>query len=144
MDQGNLHERLERPDEVVGSSDRMFGIVFTVFFALVALFLAWVEKWTGASIFAALSGLFLLVAMVRASLLAPLNRLWTKFGLLLHKVINPIVMAMMFFVVIAPIGMAMRLFGWDALKRRLDPAAESYWIDRDPPGPAREGMTDQF
>ena len=84
------------------------------------------------------------IGLFRPSLLAPLNRLWTRFSILLSRVTNPIVMGLMYFVVLTPTGLLMRLFGKDLLQRRFDPEATTYWIERDPPGPAPESMEDQF
>jgi hypothetical protein len=84
------------------------------------------------------------IAMVRPALLAPLNRLWTKFGLLLHKITSPVIMGFLFFVVIAPFGLVMRCLGKDLLHLRFDPAAASYWIERVPPGPPPETIKNQF
>jgi hypothetical protein len=90
------------------------------------------------------SGAFLLVALVMPSMLGPLNRLWLKLGLLLHKVASPIALAIVFFGVITPMGGVMRLLRKDPLKLRSDPRARSYWVPREPPGPARETFKDQF
>ena len=68
--------------------------------------------------------------------LRPLNRLWLKFGLLLHKVVNPIVMALVFFGTVLPTGLIMRVLGKDLLRLKRQPDANSYWIERRPPGPA--------
>ena len=76
-------------------------------------------------------------------MLHPLNRLWMRFGLLLHKVINPIVMGLLFYGTILPTGLVMRLRGKDLLRLKREPGAESYWIARTP-GPAPETMRDQF
>ncbi len=78
------------------------------------------------------------------SLLAPLNRVWTKFGLLLHKVVSPIVLGVMFYLVITPTGLLMRLFGKDPLRLKFDGTAKSYWIPREPPGPKPDSIKDQF
>ena len=83
-------------------------------------------------------------ALVRPAWLSPLNRLWIKLGLILFKIINPLVMAMMFFVVITPIGLLLRICKKDVLRRRIDRDASSYWILREPPGPAPETMKNQF
>ena len=68
--------------------------------------------------------------------LRPLNRLWLRFGLLLAAVVSPIVLALLFYLTIAPIGFMMRLAGKDPMRSRRDPNATSYWIRREPPGPA--------
>jgi hypothetical protein len=91
-----------------------------------------------------LAAAFLLVALVYPRLLGPLNRLWLKVGLLLYKVMNPIVLGLLFFVTIMPIGLVMRAMGKDFLRLRLDSGAKSYWIDRTPPGPPPQSMRNQF
>ena len=137
------HERLGRDDTPAGGSDRGFGIVFAVVFAVIGLFpLLGGGPPRGWSL--AVAGAFLVVALVRAHWLAPLNRAWTRFGLLLQRIVNPLVMAVIYFAVVTPTGLAMRALGKDPLRLRYDPNAESYWIHRDPPGPERESMTNQF
>ena len=76
--------------------------------------------------------------------LAPLNRLWTRFGILLAKIVNPVVMAGVFFIAVTPIGLLMRLAGKDLLRLRYDSTAETYWIMRTPPGPPPDTMKNQF
>ena len=84
------------------------------------------------------------MALLYPAALKPLNRLWLKFGLLLHKVVNPIMMAFVFFGTVLPTGLIMRVLGKDPLRLKRQPEADSYWIDRQPPGPAPESMKDQF
>lgn len=137
------HEAFDREEPVKGSSDRGFGIVFTVVFAVIGL---WPlihgngpRLWSLAVAFALLA-----VSLARPALLAPLNRLWMRFGLLLHRIVNPAVMGMLFYLVLTPFGCAMRLLGKDPLRRRFDPSAGSYWIPRSPPGPLPDTMKNQF
>jgi hypothetical protein len=141
--QPGLHESYDREEEVKGSSDRGFGFVFAGFFAIVAL-VRWWKEHGGAGWFLAAAGLMLLISLVRPSLLAPFNRVWTKLALLLSKVMNPVIMAILFFLVVAPIGLLMRLFGKRPLALGFDPAAKSYWIERKPPGPLPGSMKNQF
>ena len=137
------HERLSREETPAGGSDRGFGIVFSAVFAAVGLFpLLGGGPPRGWSL--AVAGTFLAVAFLKAHWLAPLNRGWTRFGLLLHRIVNPLVMAVIYFGVVTPTGLVMRALGKDPLSLRYDPDAESYWIHRDPPGPERESMTKQF
>jgi hypothetical protein len=138
-----MHETYKERGPTKTSSDRGFGIVFTVVFALIAGFQLYAGRIEWAMGLGAVAAVFLAVALVRPTLLAPLNRLWTRFGLLLHRIVNPLVMGVMFFGVITPFGLAMRLFGWDALSRKRKPEAASYWIEREP-GPAPETMRHQF
>jgi hypothetical protein len=88
--------------------------------------------------------LFLAAALLRPSILHPLNLLWLKFGLLLHRIVNPVVMALLFYGTVLPTGIVMRLMGRDLLRLKLMPDADSYWIVRTPPGPAAETLKDQF
>lgn len=126
-----------------GSSDRAFGLVFATVFLLVALypllFGAGIRWWA-----AVVAAVFGACAVAVPRLLAPLNRAWTRFGLVLHKIVSPVVLGIMFFGVILPTGLLMRLLGKDPLRLAFDPAAPSYWITRQPPGPAPESFPDQF
>ena len=138
-----LHEDIRREHEVVGSSDRSFGLTFAGFFAILAGLSWWRAGerwpyWLGAA------AAFALVALVVPKLLAPFNKAWTKLGLLLFKVVNPVVMFLLFATTIVPFGLIRRALGKDSLRLRFDPDAPSYWIPREPPGPAPESMKNQF
>jgi hypothetical protein len=137
------HEVFSRDEEVVAGSDRSFGIMMAVALGALTLLNAWhrgrLWPWTGG-----LAVLFLMVALVRPSVLNPLNRIWLKFGLLLHRVVNPIVMALLFYGTVLPTGLVMRMMGRDLLRLKRQPGADSYWIVRQPPGPSPETMKDQF
>lgn len=129
--------------DVKMGSERAFGFVFAGFFALLSG-LAW---WSASSYllyWLAASASFLIVALVAPRLLGPLNRLWFKFGLLLNAIVSPVIMGMLFFLTITPIGWLMRLFGARPLNLKFDPAAETYWIRRDPPGPPPASLKNQF
>lgn len=125
-------------------SDRSFGFTFAVVFGLLAAWQAWVGHARISLVFAVLGSLFLLVTLTRPGLLRGLNRAWMKFGEMLHRIVSPIVLGAMYFVVLTPFAVVMRLFGRDALQRRLDPNARTYWIDRTPPGPAPDSLPHQF
>jgi hypothetical protein len=127
---------------VVGSN-RTFGVVFAVVFAVIALWplLAGHAPRLWASVLAAA---FLGVALFVPTLLAPLNRAWFHLGLALHRVINPVVMAVIYYGTVVPIGLILRARGKDPLRLKRDPEATTYWIARDPPGPPRGSMTKQF
>jgi hypothetical protein len=138
------HENLTREEKVEGSSDRAFGITFAVVFGIIA---AWpVIWWRAAPIWWALgvAGVFLAVGLVAPTVLGPLNKLWLRFGLLLHHIITPIVMGLIFFVAVTPTGLILRAMGKDMLRLKPDPAAKSYWIHRTPPGPAPGSIRNQF
>ncbi len=117
-------------------SDRSFGWTFTGFFTLVALFF---QPWL-----LALAAATALVTMIRSHWLAPFNRLWMKFGMLLHHVVSPLVLGLIYFGVFTPVALVMRAFGRDAMCRRFEPAQPSYWVRRDPPGPADNSFRDMF
>jgi hypothetical protein len=138
-----LHESFEREEENLGSTDRGFGQVFAGFFALVAALKWWFDNalWPWWLVGAAI---FLVLAYAAPKALAPLNRLWTKLALLLYRIVNPLTMGFLFFLVMTPMGVAMRAFGKDFLRRRRDPHAGSYWIAREPHGPAPDSMKNQF
>ena len=74
----------------------------------------------------------------------PFNRLWFRFGLFLNKVVNSLVMGLLFYFTVTPIGLVMRALGKDPLRLRFDRGARSYWIKRQPPGPEPETMRRQF
>jgi len=139
-----MHEHTPRhASPIQSSSDRSFGLVFAAVFLIIALYPLLHAQ--GARVWAiAVSGVFLLLALLLPHVLAPANRLWTKFGLLLHHIVSPIALGILFFLVVTPTGLLMRLFGKDPLRLRFDPAADSYWIKRDPPGPAADSLKNQF
>lgn len=144
------HETLNHDQEIEGSSDRAFGLVFTAFFSIVG-FYPWVRAWishTGEPRFrvwaVALAGSFFVMALARPRVLNPLNRLWTKFGLLLQNLTNPIIMGAIFYLLITPIALFFRLTKRDPLKRKFEPESQTYWIARDPAAAAQESMKNQF
>src|SRR4051812_47342931 len=127
------HELSRRAAEAETSSDRSFGLVFAGFFALLAGYNAWHHRglWP---LWLAIAAIFLVLALVRPHVLAPLNRMWTRLGLVLGMIVSPVVLGLMYFLVVTPIGMLMRRLGKDPLRLRGDPGAPSYWIVREPPG----------
>ena len=137
------HEAFKREEKVEGSSNRSFGVVFAVVFALIAFLPLFhggaVRLWS-----LGVAAVFAVLAFAAPNILAPLNRLWTRLGLLLHTVVNPIVLGIMFYLVITPMGLVMRFLGKDPLRLKRDPEASSYWIERVPPGPEPESLGEQF
>jgi hypothetical protein len=137
------HEDLTREQDVEGSSDRSFGVVFAVVFLVIAGWPLWhgeALRWWAAGV----AAVFALTAMVRPALLAGLNRQWMKLGVLLGKVVSPIALGLLFYGVITPLGVVLRLAGKDPLRLKFDRGADSYWIRREPPGPPPDSMTNQF
>jgi hypothetical protein len=143
MGRDSLHEDLHRRQEGRGSSDRSFGIVFGIFFVLVGLSPLRSHhsvRWWAFP----LAGLFLATAFLKPGWLRPLNRIWTKLGILMGRVVSPVITALLFYLVVTPTGLLFRLFGKDPLRLAFEPGAKSYWIERKPPGPLPETMTNQF
>ena len=124
-------------------SDRAFGLVFTILFLVIG---AWPLMRDGhPRLWAfAIAALFLLAALLVPTVLAPLNRLWMAFGLLLGRIISPIMLLLVYVVAVVPTGLIMRLRGKDPLNRGFDRAAPSYWVHRNPPGKPDETMGRQF
>jgi Saxitoxin biosynthesis operon protein SxtJ len=139
----NFPERLERGDSFQSTSDRMFGLVFAVFWSVVAL--APLRKGDPIRVWAMiLAAAFLVPALVRPTILGLLNQQWLRFGRLLQKLTNPIVMAFLFFFTITPAGFIIRLLNRDALRLGWDRESATYWISRTPAGLPPESMKDQF
>lgn len=142
----NSHEDFSREDDVQVGSERSFGFVFAAVFAIIAVakavfgtgMLAWIYFWVAGS------AAFLIIALTIPRILRPLNIVWFKFGLLLNSIVSPIVMGLLFFVTVTPIGLLMRLFGKRPLNLKFEPEAESYWIHRTPPGPEAGSFKNQF
>jgi predicted membrane metal-binding protein len=136
------HEDLARTTEVQGPSDRSFGITFAVVFVIIGL---WpllgdgtIRDWA-----LIVAGIFLVAALARPRILAPLNAIWLRFGLLLHRVVSPVVLGLVYWVTVVPTGLIMRALGKRPLQLEFDPDTDSYWLERDPPGPPA-GMENQF
>ena len=125
------------------SPDRAFGLLFFTVFVIIAIFplltAGAIHLW--ALIFA---GIFLLLALLLPRVLAPAYKLWMKFGELLHRIVSPLSLGIVFYFTVMPTGLLLRLFGKDPLRQRLDPKAKSYWITRVPPGPDADSFNNQF
>lgn len=129
--------------KTVAGSDRSFGLVFAGFFAIVALLPLLhggpVRLWA-----LAVAAVFMAAAFFAPRLLHPLNRVWFALGMLLHHVVNPVVMAVMFYGAILPMALLLRALGKDLLRLKREPQAASYWIPREPPAPEPGSMSKQF
>ena len=111
------------------SSDKSFGIVFSIFFVIISLW----PIFTGGNIriWAMVIALtFLIISFLKPRLLNKLNKIWSKFGILLGNLISPIVMGLIFFVIVTPMGIFMRLIGKDLLNKKINKSIKSYWIKR--------------
>jgi Saxitoxin biosynthesis operon protein SxtJ len=135
------HEFRHQGAPVDGSSDRAFGFVVAGFFVILAAQNAW-RSGKAWPFYLVIAVPLLVIAMWHPEWLTSLNRMWTKLGLLLSKVVNPVVMGAVFYLVITPVAVFMRLRGRDLLSRRRDRTAHSYWILRDQSVP--QSMKNQF
>ena len=138
-----MHEDFSRGQVVKTSSNRAFGWVFVVVFLVIGLWpfvFGGALRWWGLIASAAVA----VVTLVAPALLTIPNNLWQRFGMLLHRIVSPVVLAVMFFGVVTPMGLLMRVFAKQSVRQRRDAAAESYWIKRDPPGPKPDSMPRQF
>jgi len=131
-------------DEViVGPSDRNFGFTMAAVFMLIGA-LGVYKGSSHALIWLGVAAAFAGLTLWRPQALTPANRLWLKLGLLMYRVVNPVIMAVLFFGAILPIGLVMRLFGKDFLRLRCDRSLATYWLPRSDPRSPSESMRQQF
>ena len=115
--------------KIIISSNRSFGLVFFVVFLIVALWPLKYEEdirlWS-----LVLSIIFFILGILNSKLLTPLNKLWFKLGMFLGSIVSPIVMGIVYFIVVTPIGIFMLLLGKDLLKTSKAKNTSTYWIKR--------------
>ena len=120
-------------------SNRSFGIVFFIVFLLISIYPLInnesIRIWS-----LVVSLIFLVLGIINSNLLLPLNKLWFKFGIFLGKIISPIIMGIIFFLVVTPIGLIMKLLGKDVLNLKYNDY-RSYWIEKNGP---KSKMKNQF
>ena len=120
-------------------SNKSFGIVFFVVFLIIALYPLLNSKdiriWS-----LVISGIFLFLGLINSRLLTPLNKLWFKLGILLGKIVSPIIMGIIFFLVVTPIGFIMKFLGKDLINLKYN-NNKSYWIEKTGP---KSKMKNQF
>ena len=127
-------------------SERSFGLLFGAVFALLAAYGWFFNGWSLAVVLSivAIAVAFVLLGFVAPKVLRPLNWLWFQLGLLLGKIVSPIVLGAIFFLLLTPVSLVTRLFGRDELRLKRKASQTSYWLDRAPPGPAPESFKNQF
>lgn len=136
-------ESFQRAHDVEGSSNRSFGLVFTVVFLLIGLWPLIHRaplRWWALGIAAAIA----LVTVAWPNVLTTPNRWWTRLGMLMGRIVSPITLGIMFFLVFTPMGWLFRAMGKDPLKLKRQPAATTHWVTRTPPGPKPESLNNQF
>ena len=121
------------------SSNKSFGIVFFIVFLIIALYPMIkdgdIRLWS-----LILSLIFLILGLINSIILTPLNRLWFKFGIFLGKIVSPIILGIIFFLVVTPTGLLLRLLGKDVINLKYN-NNNSYWIKKTGP---KSKMKDQF
>jgi len=126
-------------DEIKISSNRSFGIVFFIFFLIVSLYPILnkdsLRVWS-----LIISLAFLILALTNSKILTPLNKIWFKIGIILGKIVSPFIMGIIFFLVVTPTGLIMKLFGKDLLNLKYN-SKNSYWIKKVGP---KSKMKNQF
>lgn len=125
-------------------SERSFGLMFGIIFAGVGLY-GLFKGWSSAAVSAFIGPCLILaaVSIFVPRILAPFNRAWFHLGQLLGKIVSPIVLGIIFFGLITPVALICRMFGRDELKINHR-SVSSFWIERDPPGPAANSFKLQF
>ena len=126
-------------DNIKSSSNRSFGIVFFVVFLFIAIYPlnynGEIRLWS-----IIISLIFLILGLLKSKILTPLNTLWFKFGIFLGKIVSPIIMGLIFFLVVTPIGILMRILGKDLLNLKYN-LNKSYWVEKSGP---KSKMKNQF
>ena len=130
---------LNSKNKIKLGSNRSFGIVFFIVFFIIALY-PLINKEDLRIWSLIVSIIFLILGLLNSKILSPLNKIWFKFGLFLGRIISPLIMGMIFFFVVTPIGYLMRLFGKDLLNLRYN-NNKTYWIEKKGP---KSKMKNQF
>lgn len=125
-------------------SERRFGTLFSFVFLCITSY-GFVKDWSKPllGLTFIICAIFMILALSKPQFLAPLNHAWFQIGLMLGKIVSPIVLGLIFFILISPIAWAVRFFGRDELRLMKRPV-NSYWIDRNPKGPEADSFKNQF
>ena len=126
-------------DDIKLGSNRSFGIVFSIVFLLIAIYP--LINSDGLRVWSLIIAIiFLVLGLINSKILTPLNKLWFKFGILLGRIVSPVIMGVIFFLVVTPIGLIMRIIGKDLLNLKFN-KDKSYWIEKTGP---KSKMKNQF
>ena len=126
-------------DDIKLGSNRSFGIVFSIVFLLIAIYP--LINSDGLRVWSLIIAIiFLVLGLINSKILTPLNKLWFKFGILLGRIVSPIIMGIIFFLVVTPIALIMRIIGKDLLNLKFN-KEKSYWIEKNGP---KSKMKNQF
>ena len=136
------HESFTHSPEYIQSSNTNFGYTFAGVFGFLAVLPMLTKGLPPKPLLLALAAVFMLITLHRPGWLAPLNKLWFKFSVVLGKIMVPLTMIPIWLITILPIGLVFKLVGSDPLRLRFDASAKSYWLPRT--AASRTAMTDQF
>lgn len=141
-----MHTEHQEHHEIESSSDRSFGLTIGGILLLIEAYRLWSSGAldTLGIVLLVIALPLLVFGLVYPKVLAPLNKAWTKLGLIMFKVVNPIIMFAVYVLTIVPIGLIMKMVGKDPLHVKLDKSAKSYWVERNPSGPSPDSMKNQF
>ncbi len=137
------HEPVAEGEHIGPGSERSFAAVMAGALIILSVLNWWHNGRAWPSLLS-IAALFVVAGLWRPAALKPLNRLWFKFGLLLHAIVSPITMGLIFYGAVVPTAMMMRLFGKSTLQLKFEPERHTYWVARQPPGPTPDTMKDQF
>lgn len=138
----STHEDIRRSTEIRRPSDLSFGVTFSIFFIAVGI----LRSVNGGleTVWFAVAAAFLALALLRPILLRPLNTIWFVIGRSLNRVVTPLLMGLVFFVVVTPIGVIARLLKKNPLSLQIDRSCDTYWLDRGQLRPTNTSMRNQF
>lgn len=137
------HEVIHSADDIAPGSDRSFGLI--VGGILVAIAVYQYFKGAGWFLYVGAPGLVLmLMALALPRALRPLNIAWTRLGILLGRIVTPVVMFLVYIIAVVPVGILLKLTGKDLLRLKKGSHSTSFWVERQPPGPPPESLKDQF
>ena len=126
-------------DDIKLGSNRSFGLVFSIVFLLIAIYP--LINSDGLRVWSLIIAIiFLVLGLINSKILTPLNKLWFKFGILLGRIVSPVIMGLIFFLVVTPIALIMRIIGKDLLNLKFN-KEKSYWIEKTGP---KSKMKNQF
>lgn len=143
MKQSGTFENFDRKEKVKIASERSFGVIFSILFFTLAV-LAWRRQSAILPIYITAGSVTLALTLIAPFILRPLNLAWGRLGLLLHKVMTPVIMALMFFVVFLPLGFALTFFKKLSLQKSFDKELKTYWISRPESSPTPASMKNSF
>jgi hypothetical protein len=124
-------------------SNRKFGLFFSLIFILLTIYSIYKYSVLITGFFAGIGGLLIIISLISPAILSPLNRGWMRLGYMMGKIMNPLILGSIFYFLITPMAISMRLFGRDELRIKRIPC-NSYWVERGPTDPNCDSFLNQF